>query len=86
MARDAKSEKSETKEEDFSDGISGVDPTGNGLIPPAPGELFTAPDEFSNVPPADDEFAVTKPENPVEEKKADEEQSVTPFTFIDADK
>ena len=86
VARDAKSEKSETKEEDFSDGISGVDPTGNGLIPPAPGELFTAPDEFSNVPPADDEFAVTKPENPVEEKKADEEQSVTPFTFIDADK
>lgn len=86
VARDAKPEKSESKEEDFSDGISGVDPTGNGLIPPAPGELFTAPDEFSNVPPADDEFAVTKPENPVEEKKADEEQSVTPFTFIDADK
>ena len=54
----------ESAEDDFAAGISGVDPTANGTIPQAPGELFTAPSEFDNVPAADDEFAVTKPEDP----------------------
>ena len=76
----------EKKEDEFADGISGVDPTANGMIPQAPTELFTAPSEFDNVPAADDEFAVTKPEDPTPEPKAEEAASVSPFTLIDADK
>lgn len=75
----------EPAEDDFSDGISGVDPTANGTIPQAPGELFTAPSEFDNVPAADDEFAVTKPEDPASEVKPEETKSVNPFTMIDAE-
>lgn len=73
-------------EDEFADGISGVDPTANGTIPQAPAELFTAPSEFADVPAADDEFAVTKPEDPAAEPKAEEKASVSPFTLIDADK
>ena len=75
----------EPTEDDFSAGISGVDPTANGTIPQAPGELFTAPSEFDNVPAADDEFAVTKPEDPASEVKTEETKSVNPFTMIDAE-
>lgn len=71
-------------EDEFASGISGVDPTANGAIPPAPGELFTAPSEFDNVPAADDEFAVTKPEDPTAEAKP-EEKTVNPFTMINAE-
>lgn len=69
---------------EFENGISGIDPTGNGLIPPAQNELFTAPSEFNTAPPADDEYAVTGGEP--EEKPAQEPAKVTPFTFYDADK
>ena len=75
----------ESAEDDFSAGISGVDPTANGTIPQAPGELFTAPSEFDNVPAADDEFAVTKPEDPASEVIPEETKSVSPFTMIDAE-
>ena len=75
----------ESAEDDFSAGISGVDPTANGTIPQAPGELFTAPSEFDNVPAADDEFAVTKPEDPASEVMPEETKSVNPFTMIDAE-
>ena len=75
----------ESAEDDFSAGISGVDPTANGTIPQAPGELFTAPSEFDNVPAADDEFAVTKPEDPASEVIPEETKSVNPFTMIDAE-
>ena len=75
----------ESAEDDFSAGISGVDPTANGTIPQAPGELFTAPSEFDNVPAADDEFAVTKPEDSASEVKPEETKSVNPFTMIDAE-
>lgn len=69
---------------DFENGISGIDPTGNGMIPPAQNELFTAPSEFDTAPPADDEYAVTGGEP--EAKTAEEPAKVTPFTFYDADK
>ena len=75
----------ESAEDDFAAGISGVDPTANGTIPQAPGELFTAPSEFDNVPAADDEFAVTKPEDPASEVMPEETKSVSPFTMIDAE-
>lgn len=77
-------EEEKVVEDEFASGISGVDPTANGAIPPAPGELFTAPSEFDNVPAADDEFAVTKPENPTAEAKP-EEKTVNPFTMINAE-
>ena len=77
-------EKEKAVEDEFASGISGVDPTANGAIPPAPGELFTAPSEFDNVPAADDEFAVTKPEDPAAEAKP-EEKTVNPFTMINAE-
>ncbi len=77
-------EKEKAVEDEFASGISGVDPTANGAIPPAPGELFTAPSEFDNVPAADDEFAVTKPEDPSAEAKP-EEKTVNPFTMINAE-
>lgn len=69
---------------EFENGISGIDPTGNGMIPPAQNELFTAPSEFDTAPPADDEYAVTGGEP--EAKTAQEPAKVTPFTFYDADK
>jgi hypothetical protein len=68
---------------EFAAGIGGVDPTAGGIIPPAPDELFTAPNEFNSAPPADDEFAVTGGEQDSEPQEA---HKVTPFTFIDADK
>ena len=77
-------EEEKVVEDEFASGISGVDPTANGAIPPAPGELFTAPSEFDNVPAADDEFAVTKPEDPAAEAKP-EEKTVNPFTMINAE-
>ncbi|OKZ83961.1 MAG: hypothetical protein BHW06_04390 [Clostridium sp. 44_14] len=77
-------EEEKVVEDEFASGISGVDPTANGAIPPAPGELFTAPSEFDNVPAADDEFAVTKPEDPTAEAKP-EEKTVNPFTMINAE-
>lgn len=77
-------EEEKVVEDEFASGISGVDPTANGAIPPAPGELFTAPREFDNVPAADDEFAVTKPEDPTAEAKP-EEKTVNPFTMINAE-
>ena len=77
-------EEEKVVEDEFASGISGVDPTANGAIPPAPGELFTAPIEFDNVPDADDEFAVTKPEDPTAEAKP-EEKTVNPFTMINAE-
>ena len=77
-------EEEKAVEDEFASGISGVDPTANGAIPPAPGELFTAPSEFDNVPAADDEFAVTKPEDPTAEAKP-EEKTVNPFTMINAE-
>ena len=77
-------EEEKAVEDEFASGISGVDPTANGAIPPAPGELFTAPSEFDNVPAADDEFAVTKPEDPAAEAKP-EEKTVNPFTMINAE-
>jgi hypothetical protein len=67
--------------EEFAAGISGVDPTVGGIIPPAPDELFTAPNEFNSAPPADDEYAVST--SPAQNTT---EQTESPaFTFYNAD-